>query len=328
MSNITQEEIITNLQKAGNIHYKVRNECRQLIKSNIKYYDIVSAYYKIIEKYSDDNSGLAFPIGFSVNNICAHDSSYNGDTRYLNKNDILKIDIGIHYNGFIIDSAQTIIVDNDINNDINNVNDNIKNLINSTIDATNCAIKNAGVDVRLYELSELIYETINSYDNINPINVLGGHNIKQYQIHGGKLILCKPHEIQKDMKMEENEIFAIETFASTGSGELINYPNITHYKQKKFDKQTDKFMKLYDIKDYIKKRKGLPFNYDWITYKTGKTGKSDKIKKELNNLVKYDIIEQYPPLSDINKNTFTSQLEHTIYVKESGIINLSKFDDY
>ena len=200
MSNITQEETIINLQKAADIHYKVRNECRQLNKSNMKYYDIINSYYKIIEKYSDDNSGLAFPIGFSVNNICAHDSSYKGDIRSLNKNDILKIDLGIHYNGYIIDSAQTLIIDNDINN----VNDNIKNLINSTIDATNCAIKNAGIDVRIYELSELIYETINSYDNINPINILGGHNIEQYKIHGGKLILCKPHEIQKDMKMEEN----------------------------------------------------------------------------------------------------------------------------
>jgi methionyl aminopeptidase len=317
-NSIIPDEIINNLKKAADIHYKVRNECRQLIKSNTKYYDIVSSYYKSIEKYSDDNSGIAFPLGFSVNNICAHDSSYKGDIRNLNKNDILKIDLGIHYNGYIIDSAQTIIIDNDINN----ANDNVKNLINSTIDATHCAIKNAGVDVRLYELSELIYETINSYDNINPINILGGHNIEQYQIHGGKLILCKPHEIQKDMKMLENEIFAIETFASTGSGNLINYPNITHYKQKKFDKKADKFMKLYDIKDYIKKRKGLPFNHDWII------GKSDNIKKELNSLLKHDIIEQYPPLSDINKNTYTSQLEHTIFVKESGVINLSKFDDY
>jgi methionyl aminopeptidase len=317
--NITPEEVIDNLKKAADIHYKVRNECRNLIQSKTKYIDIVNNYYDSIKKYSDDKSGIAFPLGFSINNICAHDSSYSGDKRILNKNDIIKIDLGIHYNGYIIDSAQTLIVDNEINN----MNDNIKNLLNSTIDATNIAIKNAGVDVRLYELSELIYETINSYDNIKPISALGGHNIEHYQIHGGKLILCKPHEIQKDMKMLENEIFAIETFASTGTGNLLYCDNITHYKQIKNDKQSDKFMKLFDIKDYIKNRKGLPFNYDWI-----KDCKSDKIKKELNNLVKKNIVEQYPPLSDINKNSYTSQLEHTIFIKENGIINLSNFEDY
>jgi methionyl aminopeptidase len=325
---ITNEEIINNLKKAADIHYKVRNECRTYIKSNAKYYDIVKLYENCIKKYSDDNSGIAFPIGFSINNICAHDSSYYGDNRILNKNDILKIDIGIHYNGYIIDSAQTIIVDND-----DNIDEKTKKLINSTIDATHIAIKNSGIDVRLYELSELIYETINSYDNITPIGILGGHNINKYIIHGGKLILCKPNEIQNNMKMEENEIYAIETFASTGSGNLINLNNITHYKQKKNDKQTDKFMKLYDCKDYIKSRKGLPFNYDWILsnkYEKNQIDKNqiDKIKKELNNLVKFDIIEHYPPLSDIDHKSLTSQLEHTIFVKESGIINLSKFDDY
>jgi methionyl aminopeptidase len=336
--NQNQEIMLENLKKAADIHYKVRTECKQYIKTNQSYYDIVNLYQEHIQKYSDSNSGIAFPLGFSVNNICAHDSSYYGDIRKLNKNDILKIDIGIHYNGYIIDSAQTIIVDNYINN----MNEYTKNLINSTIDATNTAIKNSGVDVRLYELSELIYETINSYDNIKPIGILGGHNIKQNVIHGGKLILCKPHAIQTDMKMEENEIYAIETFASTGTGNLINLDSITHYKQKRLDKMADKFMKLYDCKDFIKNRNGLPFNYDWIyrdinrdnnkdinnNNKNNNKLKIDKIKKELTTLTKTNIIEAYPPLSDTNKNALTSQLEHTIYVKESGIINLSKFDDY
>ena len=35
--------------------------------------------------------------------------------------------------------------------------------------------------------------------------------------------------------MEENEIFAIETFASTGTGDLKFMPNVTHYMQKNND---------------------------------------------------------------------------------------------
>lgn len=322
---------LDNLKKAAEIHIKVRNECRPYIKTNAKYSDIVKLYENTIDKYCNDElnnttlvndkSGIAFPIGFSVNNVCAHDSTYLNDNRILNKNDILKIDIGIHYNGYIIDSAQTIIVDNDINN----MDTKTQNLINSTIDATNTAIKNSGVDVRLYELSEKIYETLSSYDEIKPIWALGGHNIKQYQIHGGKLILCKPHEIQQNIKMEEDEIYAIETFASTGTGYLMNLDNVTHYKQNKFDNKSKKFMKHMICKDYIINRNGLPFNNRWIVEQLNN---NDKVIKELNTLVNSRMFEQYPPLSDMDRNAKTSQLEHTIYVKESGVINLSKFDDY
>jgi methionyl aminopeptidase len=51
---------------------------------------------------------------------------------------------------------------------------------------------------------------------VKPVRNLSGHNIKQYQIHGGKSI---PFIKTRDQtKMEEGEIFACETFGSTGRG--------------------------------------------------------------------------------------------------------------
>jgi methionine aminopeptidase len=51
---------------------------------------------------------------------------------------------------------------------------------------------------------------------VKPVRNLSGHNIKQYQIHGGKSI---PFVKSSDQtKMEEGEIFAVETFGSTGRG--------------------------------------------------------------------------------------------------------------
>ena len=55
---------------------------------------------------------------------------------------------------------------------------------------------------------------------VKPVRNLSGHNIKQYQIHGGKSI---PFVKTKDQtKMEEGEIFACETFGSTGRGSIID----------------------------------------------------------------------------------------------------------
>lgn len=51
---------------------------------------------------------------------------------------------------------------------------------------------------------------------VKSIRNLNGHDIVQYSIHGGKSVpIVKSND---QTKMEENEIFAIETFGSTGKG--------------------------------------------------------------------------------------------------------------
>ena len=53
---------------------------------------------------------------------------------------------------------------------------------------------------------------------VKAIRTITGHNIKQYRIHGGKSV---PFIKSSDQtKMEEGEVFAIETFGSTGRGYL------------------------------------------------------------------------------------------------------------
>lgn len=51
---------------------------------------------------------------------------------------------------------------------------------------------------------------------IKAIRNLTGHNIGQWQIHGGKSVPIVKGGDQT--KMEEGEVFAIETFGSTGKG--------------------------------------------------------------------------------------------------------------
>lgn len=51
---------------------------------------------------------------------------------------------------------------------------------------------------------------------IKSIRNLNGHNIDQYNIHGGKMVPIVRNQDQT--KMEEGEIYAIETFGTTGKG--------------------------------------------------------------------------------------------------------------
>jgi methionyl aminopeptidase len=53
---------------------------------------------------------------------------------------------------------------------------------------------------------------------VKAIRTITGHNIAQYRIHAGKSV---PFVKSSDQtKMEEGEVFAIETFGSTGRGYL------------------------------------------------------------------------------------------------------------
>lgn len=62
---------------------------------------------------------------------------------------------------------------------------------------------------------------------VKPVRNLTAHNIKQYRIHGGKSI---PFIKSSDQtKMEEGEVFAIETFGSTGRGYVYDDVGIYGY---------------------------------------------------------------------------------------------------
>lgn len=51
---------------------------------------------------------------------------------------------------------------------------------------------------------------------VRPVRNLSAHNIEQYHIHGGKSIPFVKNS--DETKMEAGEVYAIETFGSTGRG--------------------------------------------------------------------------------------------------------------
>lgn len=74
------------------------------------------------------------------------------------------------------------------------------------------------------DIGAAIQEAMESYEielngTMHPIKCirnLNGHNIDQHVIHGGKSVPIVKGSDQT--KMEEGEVFAIETFGSTGKG--------------------------------------------------------------------------------------------------------------
>ena len=138
----SKEEIYDNFKKAGIIHKNTKllilQKLEQEKNKELKLVDLV----KFIENEILNLGGnIAFPVGVSINNCCCHWTPNPNDNRLLNKDDLIKIDYGVHIDGCIVDSAFSYSYNNKFNE-----------LINISKKATAIAIKNSGPDVILGEL--------------------------------------------------------------------------------------------------------------------------------------------------------------------------------
>ncbi len=323
----SNSDIINDLRKAAECHKIVRYQLQNYIKPGMKIFDICNFIEKsVTDNFGQNNlkAGIGFPIGYSINNCIAHDTASPTDDRILNFDDVVKIDYGTHVNGRIIDSAFTLAY-----------NPKYLPLLEATKDATWSAIKMLGPDTYVNDISKVIDEVISSYEieldgktyNIKSVGTLGGHNIRQYTIHAGTLILCKPNEnpLIKTMRIKEGECYAIETFASTGTGNYItdSQNNNLYSLKQNYNKVNFKLDISGKLLNYIKNTYNtLPFCSRWLFNNFG-----IRYKSAINELVKNGIVNEYPPLCDI-KNSYSSQLEHTVYVHDYGKEVVSFGEDY
>lgn len=229
----TKGDFLSDYRQAAEAHRQVRHWAQKNIKPGQTLTQIANGIEDSVRRLVGHDglcegdsliAGMGFPLGLNIDEIAAHFSPNAGNKTVLQQNNVLKVDIGIHINGRIVDSAFTMSFDP--------VYDT---LLAAVKDATNTGLREAGIDVRLGELGGYIQEAMESYEceingtayPIKPIRGLNGHNILPYRIHGTKSI---PSVRTDDMtKMEEGDVFAIETFGTTGTGRVVDHGEVSHY---------------------------------------------------------------------------------------------------
>lgn len=320
-------DFLQEYRQGAEIHRQVRQYAQQNIKPGQSLTEIAEMIEDAVRALSGhpgleegDNikGGVAFPTGLNLDHIAAHYSPNAGNKTVLSKDNVMKVDFGVHINGRIVDSAFTMSFD-----------PMYDNLLESVREATNTGIREAGIDARMGEIGAAIQETMESYEvtikgetfPVKCIRNLNGHDIRQWQIHGGKSVPIVKGTDQT--KMEEGEVFAIETFGSTGNGYVRDdvSPSIlllafrvadilklecSHYAKRadapKVQLRMTSASKLLNV---INKNFGtLP----WCRRYLDRLGQ-DKYLLALKNLVDSGIVEAYPPLVD-KKGSYTAQFEH------------------
>jgi methionyl aminopeptidase len=158
--------------------------------------------------------------------------------------------------------------------------------------------------------------------SIKPINDLCGHKIGKYKINDGKAV---PNiKINYPVRMQENEIYAIEPFCSTGTGNLTYDGECSHYMLNQIITPhiDNKTKKIYNM---IKKRYGtLAFDKKWLN----KFDVSyNDILIGLLKLTNNKIINTYKPAYDI-KGSYIAQFEHTIFIGDNKVEIFTQSDDF
>jgi methionyl aminopeptidase len=285
------DEILEKYREAGLIAAKILRDGAKEIRIGTTYLDIVES---IESRVIEEGAALAFPLNLSLNEDAAHDTASPGDPRIFAKGDVAKLDLGVHVDGYIADTATTI----DLG--VNSL------LVEASRQALEAAISIIRPGVPSGDLGVEIQSAIESR-GYRPIANLTGHGLDHYILHRSPTI---PNiGIKGGVVLEEGMVFAIEPFATTGSGHVMEKTRKEIYSQ--ISSKPVRIPAGRAILEQIRDRRGLPFSRRWL--------KERKMDLALPTLIRSQVLHVYPVLSDI-PGSLVSQEEHTIIVTADGCI--------
>ena len=299
-----QNEELQKWKKAGEIAGEAREYGITLLKDGANVLEIA----RKIEDYIEKKGGrFGFPVQMSLNGIAAHYTPLPDDTLCLKTGDVVKLDLGVHIDGYIGDTASTIEIGTNKHTDI----------IKASRDALNAAIKLAKPGTRIFEIGEAVESIIKGY-GFKPIRNLSGHKVDRYILHSHLTI---PNYNNGDKtELEEDIVVAIEPFATDGVGLIREGKPSSNYRL--HAQGTVRDASTREVLEYIKKEfVTLPFAKRHLTTKFTPT----KVTLALSNLERAGIIHGYAQLPE-KSDGMTTQAEHTILIRDTPIVLTKKVD--
>eukprot|EP01089_Gocevia_fonbrunei_P020742 TRINITY_DN7797_c0_g1_i3.p1 TRINITY_DN7797_c0_g1~~TRINITY_DN7797_c0_g1_i3.p1 ORF type:complete len:317 (-),score=83.77 TRINITY_DN7797_c0_g1_i3:68-1018(-) len=251
--------------------------------------------------------GIAFPTSISVNHTVGNYSPISTDTKTLAEGDVVKIDLGAHVDGYIVQAAHTMIA--------TATQECVTGRKADVICAAHFAAEAA---LRLFrpgktnaDITKAISDIADAF-SCKPIEGVLSHQLKRYVIDGYNVILNKEtldHKVD-EVTFQENDIFAIDIIMSTGEGkprETGSDGRTSIYKR-----AMDKTYKLkmpasrYTFSEMTKKFSSMPFTLRNFT-------DEKRAKLGITECVKHELVDSYPVLTE-KDGEFVAQYKFTALI--------------
>lgn len=292
--NIMEPEQRENWVKAGKIAAEVREWSKQLIKPGEKLLDIADA---IENKIREKGAVPGFPVNLSLNETAAHYTPILNDTLVLSDH-IIKVDIGVSYNGAIGDTAYTV-----------DLSGKRTKLVEASQQALANVIKILKVGVTLGEIGKVVEETILLY-GFQPIRNLSGHGLALHTIHTAPTI--PNYDTHDKTALQKGMVIAIEPFATDGEGRIKESGDVVIWEE--MSHKPIRSMLAREIAQEIEVFEHLPFARRWLDEKFG----VNKVSLALQQLRMNGNIQGHAPLVEVSKG-MVSQAEHTFLIDDEVV---------
>jgi methionyl aminopeptidase len=288
---------------------KLAREMREWILENVRVpQSCLEIASRVEEEIARRGGQPAFPTGIGINGVTAHYAPQEDDETRIERTDLVKIDYGCHFDGYIADTAVTI-----------TENEDYRALMEATKRALEAAISVVKRDPRTGEVGKVIEATARQ-EGFKTISNLSGHTLEQYTVHAGKSI---PNVYAPNQPMlRRDDVFAIEPFLTLGSaaGYVVDDPKdarVTIYSL--IMRKRTGVAELDKLVDHIwSARKSLPFTPRWFTKDFGR----ERLPKLLAELEKRRIVRGYPTLVEAS-GAPVAQFEHTMKLEGNSLIILT-----
>lgn len=291
-----EKEILDKYVKAGRIAALSLDYAKGIVKEDMLLIDLAE---KIEKKIFELKGKPAFPVNLSINEMAAHYHPTVNDKTVIRKQDYVKIDVGVHVDGYIGDTAATVrLAGKD-------------DLIVCSEKMLENALKIIRPGMTLGEIGETIENTATEF-GFNAVRNLTGHSLDHYDIHAGLTI----PNIKNDSKyqLREDEVIAIEPFCTAGNGYVKESGSALIFRwimdKPSRSPETRKILEL--ARDRYER---LPFAKRWIQNEINPL----KVEIALKELTAMNALYGYPPLKEVSNKPIT-QSEHSLIVREKPII--------
>ena len=287
-------EEIEKWKTAGKLARDALHFGRNLIEAEKSMLNVTEKIESFVKKHGGE---LAFPTNLAVNNVGAHWTPSSKSSEIFCKGDVVKLDVGVHIDGYIGDNALTLEIGTK----------NYTKMIEASRGALNAAINVAVAGVNVGIIGHAVQDTIEKY-GYRPIANLTGHRIKRYNLHSG--VSIPSIRERGGPTLNNGDIVAIEPFVTDGAGRVGGKRNSNIYHLRQIRKVRDE--KATELMKEIQDRyKGLPFAERWLHEF------QDDATKNLQKLMRAGIVSYYPVLDELG-NGIVAQSEHTLLITNNG----------
>jgi methionyl aminopeptidase len=300
--NSFDEEAVEKFKFSGKILRETREEMRHYVREGMPIIEVCEKAESLIR---EKGGKPAFPCNVSINEIAAHYTSPPNDKRSIPERSIVKVDIGVHVDGYVTDTAVTVCF-----------NAEYKSLVETAKQALKAAIKSIHAGISTPKLGGIIEKTIKSR-GFKPISNLTGHQIGRYLVHAGTSLPNISHISLSKIKL--GRVYAIEPFVTLPNavGKVENGDETTIFRFLKRKSLKDPYAK--QLLKYIEENfRTLPFAERWVQNVVPKEHHQEAFQKLLSS----KSLMSYPIFIEASRNP-VAQAEHTVFIVEDGCIVLT-----